>query len=54
VITLLLLIANTRYVSLLFCSKHFSRNTRLGANSIKFAATVAHENVRSLAMLVQQ
>jgi hypothetical protein len=39
VITLLLLIAKARYVSHLFCSKHFSINICPGARSLKFAVT---------------
>ena len=38
-ITLLLLIANARYVFLLVCSKHLTRNIILGTRSYKFPVT---------------
>jgi hypothetical protein len=44
VITLLLLIARAKYISLAVCSKSFSRNLILGARSFKFSVTLVTRN----------
>jgi hypothetical protein len=44
VITLLLLTAKAKYVTLVVCSKRFSRNLILGARSFKLAVTAVTRN----------